>query len=145
MNVILKNSNWVPLLVIASLMTYDGIFFFIDQDGRKGSMDYISDIRIIHQYCNYAIGFISLILGLMIGRLEDVKKHIGSVDILPFLIALGAAGFCIMFIPVSYVDEFKKYVHLYWLIKVMLEQIVVVATIHGLITISLKVYNAAKV
>lgn len=107
-------------------------------------MEYIQDIRVIHQYCNYALGFISLILGLMIGRLDDVRKFVGVVDMMPFFIALGAAGFCIIFIPVSYDVQEVHIVRFYWMCKVILEQVVVVMTIHGLITITLRIQQSQK-
>jgi hypothetical protein len=144
MKLLKKNKNWIPITILIAIFIYDVFFFSSNHSGRKTSMDYVLDIRVIHQYTNYALGFISLILGLMIGRLDDVKKYVGVVDMFPFLIALASAGFCIIFIPVSYENEYTDYVRFYWICKIVLEQIVVVFTIHGLITISFKVQEAQK-
>jgi hypothetical protein len=133
-----KGRLWLPALVMLPLLAYDFWFFGTVSSGRTDVMAYIGDIRVIHQYTNYAIGFISLVLGLLISRLEEVRKYVGYVHVMPFIIALFSAAFCIMFIPVSYENTLISYVRFYWGLKIVLEQVVVVFTVYGLICLAIQ-------
>lgn len=131
---------WIPATLLIPLLIYDTWFFFYVDHGRKVA-DYIGDTRVIHQYTNYALGFISLILGLMIGRMEDVRKYVGHLNVAPFLIALGCASFCIMFVPMPYGDAHVSKVKVYWIVKVALEQAIVIFTIYGMVITAMKVQH----
>ena len=137
----------IPILVMLPLLRYDAFFFFAMPSGREqkgGAFEYVLDIRVMHLYTSYALGFIALFLGLVIGRLEDVKKHFGYIHVAPFIVALVAASFCMVFIPVPYSNDNLALVRYYWLAKLILQQAVVVFTIFGLIVIAVRVHDVQR-
>lgn len=123
----------LPSIIFLAFFAYD-IWFFNNVKHYRSSGDYISDVRIINQYCNYYLVFISVIIGFLMTlpkNRETKENNTLNIPIFTFFVSLVAVSLNLIFFPVPYSDSWPvKYL---WFFHIVCGQAVVIFTAFGLL------------
>ncbi|MEO5928437.1 MAG: hypothetical protein ABIR47_00765 [Candidatus Kapaibacterium sp.] len=92
----------------------------------------ILDVRAANQYCMAFIALLGVITTIIIANKKDLAPMLNLLPIWPFTVGFMAAAISLLFIPAGYGHGSFRVIQAIWLRTMICEQIVVVATCHGI-------------
>ena len=120
----------LPTIFLVLIVIYD-FFVLFNFDMGRDMKSYLSDIRKINDYSKEFLAFTSLLVALLVGlRAVDDADPKTWIPVMPFFVALAAASFNIIFLPVPYKDNLEP-IHALWVSRVVAEQATVIYSFFG--------------